>query len=112
MERRGPKQILFGSAVALGHREVSTRLDHESVQALEAAQNPRLTAKKMTATQKRDPKQTHPSEGAMKFCATCLGRYNLKMRAQASARGLPTLLELICKQSRLKQPVLSAISSN
>ena len=46
---------------------------HESVQALEAAQNPGLTAKEMTATQKRDPKQTHASEGAMIFCANHRG---------------------------------------
>ena len=43
----------------------------------------------MTATQKCDPKQTHPSEGAMKFCANHRGRNNLKFQAQASARGLP-----------------------
>ena len=42
-------------------------VDSESVQALEAAQNPRLNAKEMTTTQKCDPKQTHASEWAMKF---------------------------------------------
>ena len=50
--------------------------------------NPRLTAKDMTATQKRDPKQTHASEGGMKICADHRGRDNLKLRAQASAREL------------------------
>ena len=64
-------------------------VDRESVQALEVTQNPNLTAKEMTATQKRDPKQTYASEGAMKFCANNRGRDNLKFQAQASARGLP-----------------------
>ena len=63
--------------------------DRESAQALEAAQNPRMTAKETTATQKLNPKQTHGSEGTIKFCANHLGRDNLKLRAQASARGLP-----------------------
>ena len=80
---RGPKQILLGSPVPLGQREVSTRLDRESVQALEAAQNPRLTGKEMTATKKPDPKQTHASEGAMKVCAIHRGRDNLKFQASA-----------------------------
>ena len=57
-------------------------VDRESLRALDAAQNPRLTAKEMTATQKCDPKQTHASEGTMEFCAK---RDNLKFQAQASA---------------------------
>ena len=78
------------------------------MQALDAAQNPRLTAKEIqvTATQNCDPKQTHASEGAMKFCANHRGRDNLKFQAQASA------LEPTSKRSMLKQPVRSAISWN
>ena len=52
-------------------------------------QNPRLTANEMTASQKCDLKQTHASEGAMKFCANHPGRDNVKFQAPASARGLP-----------------------
>ena len=61
------------------------------MQALEAAQNPRLTAKKTTATQILNPKQTDAREGAIKFCADHRrrGRDNLKFRAHTSARWLP-----------------------
>ena len=38
-------------------------VDCESMQALEAAQNPHLTAQEMTATQLHDPQQTHASDG-------------------------------------------------
>ena len=83
------------------------------MQALEAEQNPRLTAKRMTATQKCDPKQTHASEGAMKFCVNLRGRDNLKFQAQSlRTRIAKTLLEPTCKRSMLKQPVRSAILWN
>lgn len=41
--------------------------DRESVQALEATQNPRGTAKETTSTKNFNPKQTHASKGAIKF---------------------------------------------
>ena len=43
----------------------------------------------ISKTQKRNPKQTHASEGSIKFCANHRGHNNLKFQAQASARGLP-----------------------
>ena len=61
----------------------------ESVEALEAEQSPCLTAKRTTATQKLNLKQTLAREGAIKFCASHRGRDNLELQAQASARGLP-----------------------
>ena len=73
METRGPEQILFqvGSPGAPEQLESqSGGVDRESVQALEVAQNPRLTAKETsqtTATQKLDPMQPRASEGPSKF---------------------------------------------
>ena len=87
----------------------------ESVQALEAEQNPRLTAKEMTATQKRYPKQTHASEGAVKFCANHRGRRTLQLEISSSSlrtRIAKPLLEPTSKRSMLKQTVLSSISWN
>ena len=82
----------------------------ESVQALEAEQNPRLTAKEMTATQKRYPKQTHASEGAVKFCANHRGRRTLQLEISSSSlrtRIAKPLLEPTSKRSMLKQTVRS-----
>ena len=83
----------FCSPVALGKREMSTRLDRESVQALEEKSSPDCEGNDciVTATQKRDPKQIQATEKAMKFCANHRGRDNLKLQPQASALacGLP-----------------------
>ena len=53
-------------------------VDHESVQALEAVQNPRLTASGMTTTQKFDQEQMYASEGAIRFCANSRGLQQLE----------------------------------
>ena len=59
------------------------------VSASTSEQNPRLTAKAMTATQNCNPKQTDASEGAMNFLCKSPRTHNLKLQAQASARRLP-----------------------
>ena len=60
--------------VARGQLEVSTASPC-NFEALEAAQNPRLSAEEMTATQKLDLKQTHASSGAITFCANHRGQW-------------------------------------
>ena len=75
--------------------------------------------KKKTTTQKLNPKQTKCKERAIKFCAShtglTLSQRMLQYEIASSSlhtRVAKTLLEPTCKQSMLKQPVLSAISWN
>ena len=82
------------------------------VQALEAAQNPRLTANQITATQKLDPKQTHRNKAANhpNFVQITQQGENLKLqliwRVQAPAHRLPKhSWNLPANDQNLKQPV-------
>ena len=99
----------------VGHN-FQSRDSCKSLQALEAVQNPRQTAKKTTATRNLNLKLTHAREawgrGHQILCKSLRTR-QLEIECSSLGTGVAkTLLGPSCKQSMLKQPNQSAISWN
>ena len=82
------------------------------MQALEAAQNPRLTAKETTATQDLDPKQTQASEGAIIFLQIIEDATNRKSKLKPPHAGRQNTSGTDLQTIKAQQPARSAISWN